>query len=379
MPVKCHECTLTFKFMKSFKKHEEKFHPDNFSLRQMHRESINNQLVCGECGRKFSKKSTLKVHTDAVHKGIKYPCSLCDVKISHQKDLIRHIQSVHENKKRVNKCKQCDFKTSNWKTMKKHRSKIHNDATTTYLMKLLDQPKKHRNIECSRCGKHYFSNSNLNKHKKICNGARRTTENKKIEPMARTSQYKKSVKRAVKVTNIKVKNEALERTENKNNDKQNTDPITCSKCPGKTFLTATSLKRHDEAVHLGVTYNCDKCNYKASQKCNLTIHIDNVHEKMRYQCSLCSFTAVRKCNIREHMDKKHDGSTEEPKKVTLETPATATPEKQDSLQKLSIIEKLREDIKLSEYYCDFCMFETEVEHSLTNHLALDHYDDIFGR
>ena len=35
--------------------------------------------------------------------------------------------------------------------------------------------------------------------------------------------------------------------------------------------------------------------------------------------------------------------------------------------------------ELEQFYCDFCMFEANEENSLTSHLALEHYDEIFGK
>ena len=35
--------------------------------------------------------------------------------------------------------------------------------------------------------------------------------------------------------------------------------------------------------------------------------------------------------------------------------------------------------ELEQFYCDFCMFEANEEKSLTSHLALEHYDEIFGK
>ena len=144
---------------------------------------------------------------------------------------------------------------------------------------------------------------------------------------------------------------------------------------GKVFLND-----HINGVHLGVTYNCEyeKCDYKASQQSNLQTHIEVVHEKKRLQCKLCPFQTVRKIRFSEHMVEKHQGSKERPvlvsrpkaaPKVSVPKPSSPSPQQQQQPAR---------EIKLVEFYCDLCMFEAEEEKSLTNHLALEHYEDIFG-
>ena len=40
---------------------------------------------------------------------------------------------------------------------------------------------------------------------------------------------------------------------------------------------------------------------------------------------------------------------------------------------------MHQQTELEQFYCDFCMFEANEEKSLTSHLALEHYDEIFGK
>lgn len=40
---------------------------------------------------------------------------------------------------------------------------------------------------------------------------------------------------------------------------------------------------------------------------------------------------------------------------------------------------MHRELELADFYCDFCMFEANEEKSLTSHLALEHYDEIFGK
>ena len=285
--------------------------------------------------------------------------------------------------------------------------------------------------------------------------------------MQNYKNYKKSLKRALKVSNIKIKKEAIEVSEKQKR-------FDCDKC-GKSFCNLPNLQRHDDGVHLGVKFNCDRCEQTFSQKSNLKNHIDSVHERYRYQCKVCSFNHTKKSKIIEHLEEEHQktGAVQEIDFERIPTAGLGTPSKspvskfppgpspksapkippgpvpgpthidlQSVLTTLSCPQNLPsktpqklpsktprkspkitpkhtpspktnsktprktppgpvpktpkstpktiskkqktppkkvKDIKLVEFYCDLCMYETEEENALTNHLAMKHYDDIFGR
>ena len=46
-----------------------------------------------------------------------------------------------------------------------------------------------------------------------------------------------------------------------------------------------SLKRHKESVHKGVKYNCNECEYQASQNSDLKAHKESVHEGVKDKCN----------------------------------------------------------------------------------------------
>ena len=358
-------------------------------------EEKTDSVSCEECYRVFTNKTKLRRHRNSIHLGITHACSKCDYKANQKSNLQEHIVRIHEGK--PYECLECDFKT-------KSRILIRN----------------HRQAEHGVNGKSAMSLHHKNKQ---------TTKNQK---------YRKSLKRAIKVSNIKIKKEAVEREESKENsakpkcsecdyefasearlqihmtskhsehsvkhscDKcnksfatrasyrrhlketcvglgENRPSYPCPKCDA-SFTIKTNLKRHINGVHLGVTYNCEyeNCDYKASQQSNLQTHIEVVHEKKRLQCKLCPFQTVRKIRFSEHMVEKHQGSKERPvlvsrpkatPKVSVPKPSSPSPQQQQQPAR---------EIKLVEFYCDLCMFEAEEEKSLTNHLALEHYEDVFG-
>merc|ERR1719233_2675662 len=54
-------------------------------------------------------------------------------------------------------------------------------------------------------------------------------------------------------------------------------PLLCDSCPYKT-TNGTHLKKHREAIHLGIKYPCDSCKYQATDKSSLKRHQRTIHE-----------------------------------------------------------------------------------------------------
>ena len=75
----------------------------------------------------------------------------------------------------------------------------------------------------------------------------------------------------------------------------------CDKC-GYQATSQGSLKRHREAKHEGVTYSCDDCNYKAAFKAGLVQHIRVKHEGIRYTCDRCDYEATQSGNLKAHKE-----------------------------------------------------------------------------
>ena len=56
---------------------------------------------------------------------------------------------------------------------------------------------------------------------------------------------------------------------------------------------------------LGVTYQCDSCNYQSTNKQALKWHIEREHEGVRYPCDICSHQSKSKVNLKDHKALKH--------------------------------------------------------------------------
>ena len=59
-------------------------------------------------------------------------------------------------------------------------------------------------------------------------------------------------------------------------------------------------------IHKGMSYVCNQCQYKATQKGDLKKHILAVHEVVRYCCGECDSTFVWHRDLKKHIQSVHD-------------------------------------------------------------------------
>ena len=84
----------------------------------------------------------------------------------------------------------------------------------------------------------------------------------------------------------------------------------CLECD-KSFSDHSGLFRHKQAVHEGVTYDCNQCDYKATLKANLKAHIESKHEGIRkFACNFCDYRYSAKHNLKNHLKNIHANNSE---------------------------------------------------------------------
>lgn len=265
-------------------------------------------------------------------------------------------------------CKSCDFKTNNRLQLKSHRVAEH----------LLAKVKSR-------------SSPNTRRIKK--------------EMESTVKSYKRCLKRAIKVSALKIKKEAVENV-------SVVGKYECGRCE-KTFAGPASLRRHTRGIH-GNGFKCteDGCEFKATHPNFLKSHKIMAHMKIQHQ-TLNDFEGKEGDQaIRMDADEKEqepkdandsDKENQEDSKDSFEEPEEDSEEDDPEDVKVTDEKLLEEDkapdsppakrkilseetspnkvakiINLSEFYCDFCMFETDEEDSLSNHLAFSHFLAIFG-
>ena len=56
-----------------------------------------------------------------------------------------------------------------------------------------------------------------------------------------------------------------------------------------------------QAVHKGVKYDCNNCDFSATMQGSLTCHIQLVHEGLKYDCNKCEYRGTRQINLTSHI------------------------------------------------------------------------------
>ena len=51
-------------------------------------------------------------------------------------------------------------------------------------------------------------------------------------------------------------------------------------------------------LHEGVKYDCNQCDYKATQQTNLSQHQKEIHEGVKYNCTQCDYKATHQTNLK---------------------------------------------------------------------------------
>ena len=80
-----------------------------------------------QCDKQFTDPSSLKVHKESVHEGIKHKCDFCDWQVVRKGSLKHHILTKHND---INidmniKCKHCEKNFQQMKAYKDHKKNIH--------------------------------------------------------------------------------------------------------------------------------------------------------------------------------------------------------------------------------------------------------------
>ena len=76
----------------------------------------------------------------------------------------------------------------------------------------------------------------------------------------------------------------------------------CDECDFGSHSTV-NLRMHIESKHEGVIHRCKDCNYKTQNERELTRHRKTIHEK--YKCEFCNFDTIKYCELMEHVNANH--------------------------------------------------------------------------
>ncbi|XP_040165104.1 zinc finger protein with KRAB and SCAN domains 1-like [Anopheles arabiensis] len=195
----------------------------------------STRVLCSICG---TFVSNLIFHQNYHHAktSIKLSCPHCPAKITHQKNLTRHINTVHL--KIVEKtCKICgkEFTTNN-----------------SYVSHMDSQHYTGEPLECSVCGKKFRHATNLRRHTYAVHNVKRY---------------------CCGICDKSFKSSGLLNIHQRvHSDAQ---PYACTQCP-KRFKSRFARKTH-ELTHSGVLFKCTLCEKSYRYKSLLSMHMRKMH------------------------------------------------------------------------------------------------------
>ncbi|KAI8127113.1 Zinc finger protein 208 [Lucilia cuprina] len=298
--------------------------------------------VCELCGKAFRIKTQLRYHVTAIHTKIRaYKCTMCPKDFLKKRDLTDHIKThlnirdkvcetcgkgfsnnhslirhrqIHSEVKRY-ACKLCDAKYHQFVGLNSHMKRTHNilDGNTFSFIEIYEKFPQlydgnhplYGNIEEKLKALTEFADQLL-----LHNGLNLSIERLSNAIRQLQSWYYHS----------KTRNENQKRKLNKHEmeyfrkcsylpQKRLTDKYFCTICK-KIFNLKSSLDGHLFRYHqIGdLSFECDECGKKFSQKTILQQHVQRMHASRKYRCEFCDKLFATKSeqnfHTRIHTDEK---------------------------------------------------------------------------
>ncbi|XP_050395157.1 zinc finger protein 236 [Patella vulgata] len=254
-PFQCGTCTASFNV------------EDNLILHESTHVGENQDPVCPECGKKFSRVASLKAHIMLHEKEENLMCPECGDEFGLQSQLDRHMQEHREEHVgvRMFPCRQCHHEFTKVSLLREHMKQHYKiKASLSHRTYKRDIDRSNFGHRCKHCNKHFQKPSQLQRHERIHTGER---------------------------------------------------PYKCTDCD-KSFNQKGALQIHMTKHTGNKPHLCDFCPSAFSQKGNLRAHIQRVHTITKesdgptYECGECSCMFKKLGSLNAHVSRAHSDTTD---------------------------------------------------------------------
>jgi hypothetical protein len=209
------------------KKYPQAFQTKHSLGTHVYIEYLNTSYDCKECDKAFNTSASLYQHNLGHGKSL-HQCEKCPKAYRRRSNLVRHIQTKHENSRLH--CQDCDKVFESYGGLHSHKSVCSLSAHTNA---------KHSNktFQCEKCSKIFQRKNNFIVHYR----------SKHLDILL----------------------------------------LACQDCD-KVFASKSGLNHHKASKHLKILHQCEQCPKIFSVKQNLRRHVANIHDKKQYSCQDCN-------------------------------------------------------------------------------------------
>ena len=106
------------------------------------------RFSCPNCEKSYTHNRDLTRHIKSVHSKMSYPCEECSARFSYIGDLARHINDIH-TKEKIIYCPECDEPFTQSANLNRHISDVHS---------------KLKKFSCPQCDESFAQKGHLNRH-----------------------------------------------------------------------------------------------------------------------------------------------------------------------------------------------------------------------
>ena len=240
----CPGCPTLFFSYDLLRKHMTTTHTVTKSFKHYYKEvvtAVPTDIMCNQCGSRFTKSCDLQRHVDSVHIKDYTRCEFCGMKFSRWDSYTRHKLRKHDSSVK-NVCTTCGMKYDNAEALDKHVGV---------------GPECKHSLKCEECAATFTRLSDLKRHKEsttkvTCNICGKEVCNGKVLKAHIKSEHEDSV------------SELKKRTQH-----------SCEVC-GQSFTLKKSLELH---VKNRVSFSCQDCGSIFCNKRARNMHSYNIHGK----------------------------------------------------------------------------------------------------